>query len=282
VIVHELANISSNFRRQMNLNDYLIAHKIPGLQNVNTRLLTRTIRSIGVMKAMICDDISNIKNKIKQIKKFQIIHPVPIVSNANIRKFGDGKYKIALVDYGLKQNILRTLLTFDVSVSVFPHDVDAKTILKSKPDGIVLSNGPGNPKDNKIAINTIKELYKQNIPILGICLGHQLLSLATGADTKKLKYGHRGPNHPVKNLKNNRVYISSQNHGYYIDESTINPKIAKVIYRNVNDRTVEGLKYIDKKILTVQFHPEACAGPQDTSFIFKDFIDTIKEVKKSK
>lgn len=279
VITHELAEVASNFRNQMNLNDYLIANKIPGLQGVNTRLLTRTIRSVGVMKAMISNDIKNLKSKIKQIKNFKIIHPVPIVSNSQIRKYGNGKYKIALIDYGLKQNILKSLLNFNVNVTVYPHDIDAKTILKQNFDGIVLSNGPGDPKDNKVAINTIKELFKHNIPILGICLGHQLTALAVGFDTKKLKYGHRGPNHPVKNLKTNRVYISSQNHGYYIDEKTIKPKIAKVIYRNVNDKTVEGLKYIDKKILTVQFHPEACAGPHDTSFIFKDFIDTIREVK---
>lgn len=279
MIVHELAEVASNFRNQMNLNDYLITHKIPGLQGVNTRLLTRTIRSVGVMKAMITNNISNLKKIIKQIKDFKIVHPVPIVSNPKVRQYGKGKYKIALIDYGLKQNILKSLLKFDVNVSVYPHDIDAQTILKNNFDGIVLSNGPGDPKDNKIAINTIKELLKHDIPILGICLGHQLTALAVGFDTKKLKYGHRGPNHPVKNLKSNRVYISSQNHGYYIDESSINSKIAKVIYRNVNDKTVEGLKYVNKKILTVQFHPEACAGPQDTSFIFKDFIDTIKEVK---
>jgi carbamoyl-phosphate synthase small subunit len=277
VLVHELADYSSNFRKETNLNDFLIEHQIPGLEGINTRALTRVLRNAGVMRGKITSNIKNIKAIVNEIKKYQPADPVSLVSSKNITTLGKGKYHIALYDFGVKGNIVKSLLNKDTTVTLFPSTATSKEILASKPDGILLSNGPGDPKDNKIAIQTIKELYATNIPILGICLGHQLLALAIGANTKKLKYGHRGPNHPVKNYQTQRVYITSQNHGYYIDEKTINPKIASVTYRNVNDKTIEGLKYKNKKIVTVQFHPEACAGPQDTAYLFDDFIKTIKE-----
>lgn len=150
-----------------------------------------------------------------------------------------------------------------------------KRYLKVTQTGIVLSNGPGDPEDCEIAIKTVKELYKSDIPILGICLGHQLMALATGSKTAKLKYGHRGPNHPVKDLKEGRVHITSQNHGYYVTEDSINKDIAEVSHINLNDGTVEGLSYKNKKIFTVQFHPEACPGPEDSAYIFDEFLDLI-------
>jgi carbamoyl-phosphate synthase small subunit len=228
------------------------------------------------MKGMITDNVSNIKAIIKKIKTYKPKDPVSLVTSKQVKTIGNGKYKIALLDFGVKLNIVKSLLNRDATITFYGSETTAPEILKHKYDGIVLSNGPGDPQDEKIAINTIKALYKTNIPILGICLGHQLLALATGMITKKLKYGHRGPNHPVKNLTTGRVYITSQNHGYYIDESSVNPQIATVTYRNVNDRTIEGLKYKHKRIVTVQFHPEACAGPQDTAYLFDDFINTIK------
>lgn len=279
IIVHELANYSSNFRKESNLNDFLIEHKIPGIEGINTRALTRILRDNGVMRGKITSKIDNVKTVIKQIKKYQAPDPVSLVTSKKTTITGNGKYNIALYDFGVKGNIIKSLLMRDTTITLFPATATSKDILKRKPDGILLSNGPGDPKDNKIAIKTIRELYQTNIPILGICLGHQLLALATGMNTKKLKYGHRGPNHPVKNNETNRIYITSQNHGYYIDENTIDSKIATITYRNVNDKTIEGLKYKNKKIVTVQFHPEACAGPQDTTYLFDDFIKAIGESK---
>jgi carbamoyl-phosphate synthase small subunit len=276
IFVHELADFASNFRKGTNLNDFLVLHKIPGLQNVNTRSLTKVIREAGVMLGKICSDATDVDKIVAEIKKYQLPHAVDLVSTKSIQTIGKGKYRIALMDFGVKGNIVKSLLARNTTVTLFPHDADYEGIMKIKPDGIVLSNGPGDPKENVKAIQTIKKLYGTNVPILGICLGHQLLALATGADTKKLKYGHRGPNHPVKDLQSKRIYISSQNHGYYIDEETLDPNISSVTFRNVNDKTVEGLKYKNKKIVTVQFHPEACAGPLDTSYLFDDFIHTVE------
>jgi carbamoyl-phosphate synthase small subunit len=277
--VHELADYSSNFRKESNLNDFLVEQKIPGLENVNTRALTRVLRDSGVMRGKITSNIKNIKSIIHEIKDYQFKNHVELVTTKKIKKYGHGKYKIALLDFGVKQNIVRSLLNRDATIFLFPANSTSEEILSVKPDGVLLSNGPGDPKDNKVAINTIKSLYLAGIPILGICLGHQLLALAIGADTKKLKYGHRGPNHPVKNYETKRIYITSQNHGYYIDEKTVDSNIAQVTYRNVNDNSIEGLSYKNKKIVTVQFHPEACAGPQDTTYLFDNFIRTIKEHK---
>ncbi len=188
---------------------------------------------------------------------------------------GEGDRKIALLDFGCKENIIRELVKRDCTVYVYPQDTSKEQILACNPNGIVLSNGPGDPKDCKIGIETAKNLYDTDIPILGICLGHQLMGIATGAKTAKLKYGHRGPNHPVKDLKADRVYITSQNHGYYIQEESIDKNIAEVSHINLNDNTVEGLRYRNKKIFTVQFHPEACPGPEDTSYIFDEFLKLL-------
>ena len=181
------------------------------------------------------------------------------------------------MDFGCKGNIIKELTKRDCTVYIYPQDSSKEKILECNPSGIVLSNGPGDPEDCKIAIETIKELYNTDIPILGICLGHQLMGLATGAQTAKLKYGHRGPNHPVKDLKTDRVYITSQNHGYYIKDDTVDKKVAEISHINLNDGTVEGLRYKNKKIFTVQFHPEACPGPEDTAYIFDDFLNIVKK-----
>ncbi|MDR2823007.1 MAG: carbamoyl phosphate synthase small subunit [Mycoplasmataceae bacterium] len=276
IFVHELADFASNFRKGINLNDFLIEHKIPGLQNVNTRALTKILRETGVMMGKICDDATDAEKIVTEIKQYHPTLPVDLVTTKSIQTIGNGKYHIALLDFGVKGNIVKSLLSRDTKITLFPSESSYEDIMKIKPHGIVLSNGPGDPKDNVKAIQTIKKLYESSTPILGICLGHQLLALATGADTKKLKYGHRGPNHPVKDLQSNRIYISSQNHGYYIDESTLDPKVSYVTFRNVNDKTVEGLKYHNKQIATVQFHPEACAGPLDTNYLFDDFINILK------
>lgn len=185
--------------------------------------------------------------------------------------------KVALLDVGAKKNIAASLSARGCDVTVFPYNTTAEEILESNPDGIMLSNGPGDPKECTEVIKEVKKLYDSKVPIFAICLGHQLMALATGSDTYKLKYGHRGGNHPVKDLENGRVYISSQNHGYVVDTEKLDRNIAEPAFINVNDGTNEGLKYIGKNIFTVQFHPEACPGPQDSSYLFDRFINMMKE-----
>ena len=183
---------------------------------------------------------------------------------------------IALLDVGLKRNIVRSLAMRGCDVKVYPAGTKAEEILEDRPDGIMISNGPGDPKENTEIIAEVRKLYESDVPIFAICLGHQLMALATGADTYKLKYGHRGGNHPVKDLTTGRVYISSQNHGYAVDESSLDPAVARPLFANVNDGTNEGLVYKNKNIFTVQFHPEACPGPQDSGFLFDRFLNNIR------
>lgn len=194
-----------------------------------------------------------------------------------IRSLNGQGLKIGLLDVGLKENIVRSLSMRGCDVTVYPARTPAAEILADQPDGIMISNGPGDPKECTSIIAEVRKLYESNVPIFAICLGHQLMALATGSDTFKLKYGHRGGNHPVKDLTTGRVYISSQNHGYAVDESSVNPAIAEPLFVNVNDGTNEGLVYKGKNIFTVQFHPEACPGPQDSGFLFDRFIENIKE-----
>ena len=194
-----------------------------------------------------------------------------------VRNLNGQGLKIGLLDVGLKENIVRSLSMRGCDVTVYPAWTPAAEILADQPDGIMISNGPGDPKECTSIIAEVRKLYESNVPIFAICLGHQLMALATGSDTFKLKYGHRGGNHPVKDLTTGRVYISSQNHGYAVDESSVNPAIAEPLFVNVNDGTNEGLVYKGKNIFTVQFHPEACPGPQDSGFLFDRFIENIKE-----
>lgn len=194
-----------------------------------------------------------------------------------IRSLNGQGLKIGLLDVGLKENIVRSLSMRGCDVTVYPAWTPAAEILADQPDGIMISNGPGDPKECTSIIAEVRKLYESNVPIFAICLGHQLMALATGSDTFKLKYGHRGGNHPVKDLTTGRVYISSQNHGYAVDESSVNPAIAEPLFVNVNDGTNEGLVYKGKNIFTVQFHPEACPGPQDSGFLFDRFLENIKE-----
>lgn len=194
-----------------------------------------------------------------------------------VRELNGKGLHIALLDVGAKRNIARSLAMRGCDVTVWPAMTHAEDIIASNPDGIMLSNGPGDPKECTSIIREIRKLYDSDIPIFAICLGHQLMALATGADTYKLKYGHRGGNHPVKDLTTGRVYISSQNHGYAVDEKSLDPEIAVPLFVNVNDGTNEGLIYKNKNIMTVQFHPEACPGPQDSGFLFDRFIDNIRQ-----
>ena len=275
IFIHELAPLPSNFRTQKTLNEFLVENEVPGLSGINTRKLTKILRNNGTMKGMLTDDITNIDKIIEKIKNERITGLVDKVTCKEKYTVGDGIFKVALLDYGAKENIIRCLVKRNCTVTVFPADTTEINV--NDFDGIMLSNGPGDPEDCKLQIETIKKLYNSNKPIFGICLGHQLMGLATGAKTAKLKYGHRGPNHPVKDLETGRVYITSQNHGYYILEDTIDKQIAEVSHINLNDGTVEGLKYKNKNIMTVQFHPEARPGPQDSEYLFDEFIKMIKE-----
>lgn len=189
---------------------------------------------------------------------------------------GGLRKQVALLDLGAKRNIARSLVKRGCRVTVYPSHTPAEEILESHPDGIMLSNGPGDPKENVDVIKEIRKLYESDVPIFAICLGHQLMALATGGDTYKLKYGHRGGNHPVKDLETGRVYISSQNHGYAVDEKSLDPRIAVPAFVNVNDGTNEGLKYVGKNIFTVQYHPEACPGPEDSAYLFDKFLQMME------
>ena len=276
VFIHELAEYESNFRTEGTLESYLTENNIPGLKNVNTRKLTKILRDSGTMKGYLTSDISDMKNIQENIKAYQVGKVVEEVTCSKKESYNqDAKLQVALMDYGYKKNILKSLLSRGVGVTVFPAKTSAEEVLKTNPDGIMLSNGPGDPEDCEVEIKNVKKLFESDVPIFGICLGHQLMGLANGFKTAKLKYGHRGPNHPVKDLENGKVYITSQNHGYYILEESVKPEIAKVSHINLNDRTVEGISYNNKKVYTVQFHPEACPGPQDTAYLFDKFIEMI-------
>ena len=192
---------------------------------------------------------------------------------------GDGM-KVALYDFGAKRHIALDLAKRGCQVTVYPAYTSAQEVIDDHPDGIMLSNGPGDPKDCGPIIDEMRKLYQTDIPIFAICLGHQLMALAMGADTRKMKWGHRGANHPVKDLRTGRVYISSQNHGYVVAYKTVPDDIAEVSFINANDSTTEGLHYLGKNIFTVQFHPEACPGPQDTAFLFDEFLEMM-EVNKN-
>lgn len=276
-IVRELSRMPSNFRSEGTIQDFLVKNDIPGIEGIDTRALTKILREKGTMNGMITTNENFVLEEvISELKKYSPTGVVKKVTCDKVSKLEGGKYKVALMDFGAKNNIAKSLHNRDCEVTIYPAQTSAKTIIESNPDGIMLSNGPGDPKECTEIIEEIKELYNSDIPIFAICLGHQLMALATGADTHKMKYGHRGGNHPVKDLKSGRVYISSQNHGYVVDENTIDENIAEVGFINVNDKTVEGLRYKNKPVFTVQFHPEACPGPQDSSLLFNEFITMME------
>jgi carbamoyl-phosphate synthase small subunit len=276
-IVRELCKTPSNWRSIETLNEYLKSNNIIGLEGIDTRALTRILRDKGTMKGIISTDPDfSLKNRIDEIKAYEIINPVERVTTKEIVKYkGDG-FKVALLDLGLKKNIIRSLLNRGCEVHVFPASSKAEEILSIDPDGIMLSNGPGDPKDCVDAVNAIKELIGKK-PIFGICLGHQLTALANGADTERLKYGHRGCNHPVKDLEKDKTYITSQNHGFTIVEDSLDSTRMEVSHRNMNDGTIEGIKYKDVPVFTVQFHPEASPGPKDTAYLFDEFMEMMKK-----
>lgn len=275
-IVRELSRLPSNFRCEATIQDFLLKQGIPGICGIDTRALTQILREKGTMNGMITrNENYNLDEVIARLKEYT---PTGVVMKTTCKEPsvlpGDGP-RVALLDLGAKRNIADSLNRRGCEVTIYPADTKAETILASNPDGIMLSNGPGDPKECTGIIEEIKKLYASDVPIFAICLGHQLMALANGINTYKMKYGHRGGNHPVKDLKTGRVYITSQNHGYVVDTENLDPKIAVPAFVNVNDKTNEGLAYTGKNIFTVQYHPEACPGPQDSSYLFDRFLEMM-------
>ncbi len=275
-IVRELSRVPSNFRCEGTIQDFLKKQDIPGIAGIDTRQLTKILRDKGTMNGMITTnenyDLGEILPKLKEYTVGDVVTKVTCKDTSVLK--GSGK-KVALLDLGAKNNIAKSLNDRGCEVTIYPAHTSAEEILASEPDGIMLSNGPGDPATNTDIIEEIKKLYASDVPIFAICLGHQLMALATGAKTYKLKYGHRGGNHPVKDHMTGRVYISSQNHGYAVDADSLDPSVAQAAFTNVNDGTNEGLSYVGKNIFTVQFHPEACPGPQDSGYLFDRFIEMM-------
>lgn len=279
-IVRELSRMPSNFRCEKTIQDFLEEQDVPGIADVDTRALTKILREKGTMNGMITTNenynMEEILPKLKSYKVGDVVSKVTCSEKYVLE--GNGK-KVALLDLGAKNNIANSLNDRGCEVTVYPAHTTAEEIISANPDGIMLSNGPGDPADCISIIEEIKKLYHTDIPIFAICLGHQLMALASGAVTHKLKYGHRGGNHPVKDLRTGRVYISSQNHGYVVDDKSMDSNTAVPAFVNVNDGTNEGLEYKGKHIFTVQFHPEACPGPKDSDYLFERFMDMMGGVK---
>lgn len=272
-VVREYCDTPSNFRTDCDLDTYLKEQGVPGLCGVDTRELTRIIREHGVMNAAICDEIPT---DLPPIKTYAITGVVEAVSCKEPDRYpaeGEERFQVSLIDYGAKRNIVRELQKRGCTVAVLPASTSAEDVLAADPDGIMLSNGPGDPAENVYQIEQIRKLLGR-VPMFGICLGHQLTALAAGGSTYKLKYGHRGVNQPVRDLNGVRTYITSQNHGYAVDGDTV--KLGKVRFVNANDGTCEGIDYPELKAFTVQFHPEACTGPKDTTFLFDRFVELMK------
>ena len=275
-VVRHLSRRGSNFRCEGDLDDYLREHGITGIQGVDTRAITRILRSQGTMNGMItCAEHFSIQELLEPIKAYRVQGTVERVSREEVQVYPSiprQKLRVALMDFGVKENMIRCLQARGCEVTVFPAHTTAVEILSGKFDGVMLSNGPGDPADNVAIIAEIQELYASGIPIFAVCLGHQLMALATGAQTRKMRFGHRGANHPVKDLDAGRVFITSQNHGYVVTAESVKPEVAQVSHINVNEGSVEGLRYANGNVYTVQFHPEASPGPKDTEYLFDRFV----------
>ncbi len=283
-IVRQASEFPSNFKSTSTINNYLKQNKVVGIQEIDTRMITRIIRDEGAMNGIITSErISKdeMLNRLKALPEMNGLDLAQAVSCNHpylfkpINKFN---YKIAAIDYGIKSNILRIFDSYKCEIKVFPAKTNRDEILDYNPDGIFLSNGPGDPSACKYAINTVKSLLGIK-PIFGICLGHQILSLSLGAKTFKLKFGHRGCNHPVKNLETNTVEITSQNHGFAVMDNDLSGDI-KITHRNLNDGTIEGISCEKYKAFSVQYHPESSPGPHDSKYLFKNFIDLMERTRK--
>ena len=274
-IVRELSRLPSNFRSTDTIQNFLKKYDIPGIAGVDTRALTKILRESGTMNGMITtkeyDNLDEVLPRLKAYRTGKVVEKVTCREKSVMKRDG---YKVALLDFGAKRNIARSLYERGCEVTIYPADTKAEEIIASNPDGIMLSNGPGDPKDCGPIIDEVRKLYESDIPIFAICLGHQLMALATGADTYKLKYGHRSHNQPVRMAGTDRCFITSQNHGFAVDNDTI-PADWEPLFINMNDGTNEGIRHRTKPFFSAQFHPEASSGPKDTEFIFDDFIKLL-------
>ena len=295
-IVRECSKNPSNWRNQGQLGEWLQKHGVIGIEGIDTRALTRILREKGTMNGVLSTEPDlRPEDWMARIHAYRIVNPVEAVTVRKMEHFpahaldallqphmdesrisGHLTLKVALMDYGVKTNIVRNLNRRGCDVTVVPATASAEEVLDLGMDGIMLSNGPGDPKDCVFQIEQLRKLMGRK-PVFGICLGHQLVALAVGGDTGKLKYGHRGGNHPVKDLKQDRTYITSQNHGYAVLAGSLDPETAEVSHVNMNDQTVEGVRYLNTPTFTVQFHPEASPGPMDTGYLFDSFIDLMKQ-----
>lgn len=279
LIVRHLSPRGSNFRCEDTLDHFLKQHNITGIEGIDTRALTKILRSQGSMNGMVtCAEHFNIAEVLDTIRSYQIKNVVDRVTRKEPEVFeadGDQLHHVAMMDYGVEQHIIECLCRRGCKVTVLPAHTPAEQVLSGGYDGVMLSNGPGDPAENTEIIAEVKKLYESDLPLFGVCLGHQLLALATGAKTGRLAYGHRGGNHPVRDYEKDRVFITSQNHGYMVLADSVNPAIAEISHVNVHDGTVEGLRYQRPNCFTTQFHPEANTGPRDTEYLFDRFVSSM-------
>lgn len=278
LVVREYNDHPSNFRYTKTLSEYLEENNIPGIYGIDTRKITRSIRDKGSRKVIITDISTTKEEAMEKMKNYQI--PKDAVSKVSCKKkwyarTANAKYNVVAVDCGIKLNIVRSLNKRKCNVTVVPYNTTAEEVISLKPDGVFLSNGPGDPEDVKEVIKLVKEL-KEKYPIFGICLGHQMISLAYGAKTYKLKFGHRGGNHPVLNLKTDKIEITSQNHSYAVDEESLKSTKLEPTHKNILDNTIEGVECKKDRIFSVQYHPESAPGPQDSGYLFDKFINIMK------
>lgn len=269
----EACQAPSNFRAQKTLDDVLKEFDIPGISGVDTRSITKKIREHGVLKAAFVDNETEIETTIQNLKTIEFPrNEVPTVSTKTLYVSTGFDLRVVLVDFGKKQNIVRELNARGCEVTVVPYDTTAEEIIKMSPDGVMLSNGPGDPADVQVAVDMIKGIIGK-IPFFGICLGHQLFALSQGATSFKMKFGHRGANHPVKDLSTGKIALTSQNHGYAIDADSLKETDLEVTHIALNDGTIEGLRHKFEPAFSVQYHPEACPGPTDSNYLFDQFFE---------
>ncbi len=293
-VVKENCQFPSNWRNGLSLDEYLKKNNIPAIEDIDTRALVMLLRSAGALKGIVCTDGTNLKSLKKELDEYPGLLNRDIVKNVCAKKtytwdkpveneFGQlhktpPKYNVVAFDCGIKQNILRLLVSHGCKVTVVPASATAQDILKLKPDGLFLSNGPGDPEPISYAIDTIRKLLGK-VPIFGICLGHQLLGLAVGGKTFKLKFGHHGANHPVKNLLTEKIEITSQNHGFCVDPDSLLDKDVQITHMNLNDNTLEGFRCKNVPAFAVQYHPEASPGPHDSNYLFDEFTELMDKAK---
>lgn len=280
-IVRSWCQVPSNFRSVEDLDTFLLSKGIIGLWDIDTRALVKIIREYGVMNALLTDNPKPDEATLSKLRAYRIERAVESVSRTQLNELRAQATRrhVALWDFGAKRNIARELVKRGCDVTIVPAGATAEEILALKPDGVMLSNGPGDPAENTGIISELKKLCESKTPIFGICLGHQLLALARGGETMKLKYGHRGANQPVQESETKRVYITSQNHGYAVKTGEFLPEHSRMSFQNLNDGTCEGMEYLDIPAFSVQFHPEACAGPLDTRYLFDRFVDLMENAR---